>query len=91
MNVSFYISMIIFAAFFAGLLFCVWGLICNHLTCEDRLKVIQSWPGNDYQTFQKMVFEFDQVSYEDHMWARVWLRDPRKLYGPITRAQNHWT
>ena len=71
---------------FIVLAFCVWVLICNEKTYRARLRIIDQCSdaskrciakGEDWHEAHSPV---ERVTYEQHMWALVLLRDPQKLY-----------
>lgn len=70
-------------------LLAVWGLYCNHRTLADRLHMInQLVPGDP--TFTDGLDRICGVSYDQHLRARLLLRDPQKLYrSHKTHAKNN--
>lgn len=67
----------------------VWALYCNHRTLADRLHMInQLVPGDT--TFTDGLDRIRGVSYDQHLRARLLLRDPQKLYrSHKTHAKNN--
>ena len=63
-----------------GLAFCFWGLYCTQKTGNDRSDLIALAKTHPRMTFQGALEKYDTVSFAQHMWARILLRDWRKLY-----------
>lgn len=67
---------ILFAVILAG---CGWALICNHRTFQDRQQMLRSIEiGRD--DFWQLINRLRSVSYDQHLWYRLTLRDPHTLY-----------
>jgi len=69
---------ILLVALLIFLMFCLWVLYCDERTGQQRELMIT-------HMYSKLGVKqdragFDDVSYEEHMWALVWFQDPRKLY-----------
>lgn len=66
-----YLSLIIFVG-------CIWGLIVNHRTCDERIALIK-WVCRhpDRETHLR---EYERVGYMGHFWALFFFRDPKRLY-----------
>jgi hypothetical protein len=45
--------------------------------------LIRTAPDKDYSKYSD---EFNNVSYDKHMWYLIFFRDPKKLYGPLTQS-----
>lgn len=64
---------------FAGVLFCVWGFVCNERCYRQRQRLIDyAFSQPDYRP---LIADYEAVSYDQHEWALVKLRNPWKLYG----------
>lgn len=58
-----------------------WVLLCNERTHRDRLRIIDvvfEWPRPD--EWEALRQDYSSVTYDNHMWARVFLRNPFHLY-----------
>ena len=58
----------------------VWGLICNDRTLVDRRKRLKEMRDLDIDQYWYKLDQFDQVSYDQHLWYRITLRNPDRLY-----------
>jgi len=56
-----------------------WTLICNRRTYNQRMRIIQ-WVYSDDQHWCERSRAYDEVSYEQHLFALVMFCDPKKLY-----------
>lgn len=75
---------------FLGVVFIIagWVLICNNRTYKDRERLIQKCDDEAKRIisdgapreWSRAWSRFHRVSYEEHLWARVFFRDPSKLY-----------
>lgn len=66
-----------------AVLFCGWGFWCNERTGRERQQIIDWIFRPEHSAngrWLQLNTEYERVTYEQHMWARVWFRDPRKLY-----------
>lgn len=54
-----------------------WFDHCNDKTLRQRSSIIKNIPSDDF--FEKMD-RFRQVTYNQHLWALFFFRDPYKLY-----------
>lgn len=63
----------------------VWVMICNAAAYRDINTFLTAIR---YRPFSgpAILTAFQKVAYEKHMWARVFFRDPWRLYDPIVRA-----
>lgn len=71
-----------FAIFVLAVIFFVggiWLMICNHRTWKQRMQIID-WIFDSSSNWRRRNAEYDQVSYDQHMWALFTFRNPRKLY-----------
>ncbi len=58
----------------------VWLLVCNERTYRQRNRIIK-WVYRDSGGWRERVRWFHAVGYNEHLWALVSCRDPKKLYG----------
>ena len=63
-----------------GLAFCLWGLFCNSQTYNDRVKLINFVFHDPMNPYLALLPTFHKVTYENHMWQRVFFHDWRALY-----------
>ena len=62
----------------SGFIFSIWVLICNERTGNERMKIIgRVFRNSDWRD---RVCSLDAVSYERHLWDRVFFRDPLARY-----------
>lgn len=57
----------------------VWFLICNQRTYSQRIKII-NWVYDSSGNWQQRSREYNQVSYDQHLWTLFTFRNPQKLY-----------
>lgn len=57
----------------------IWALICNETTYKDREKMLNECVVDD-PNFWANIKRFNRVSYDRHFYARLFLRNPFKLY-----------
>lgn len=62
--------------------FSVWVIICTRKTYEDRVKVLECLR-HRVMTWGHLMAELERVTFNQHMWAVVFFRDPWNLYDPI--------
>lgn len=62
--------------------FFVWVIICTRKTYEDRVKVLECLR-HRAMTWGHLMAELERVTFNRHMWAIVFFRDPWQLYDPI--------
>lgn len=73
----------------AVILFCMYAIFCTIRTGKqrraimDRIFYIDGW--------RHIVDEYDQVSFDQHMWCLIRFGNPRKLYGPLVRKCMGWS
>jgi hypothetical protein len=66
-----------------GILFCIWGAWCNHQTYRDLTWAIGViFAQEDWHRYKVLL---DRNSYDQHMWDRIFLRDPWPRYDPELR------
>lgn len=63
---------------------CIWGLICNSRTYNQRMKLLHARKFDD-PSYWNYAWEFDEVTYDDHFYCLMKFGNPRKLYGPLTQ------
>lgn len=63
--------------------FGLWGFRCSLKTIEDRAKIIRAIYGSEH--LGSLGYEFDLISFERHVRARIFFQDPFALYS--TRIQ----
>ena len=69
----------ILVIWFAGIGFSMWALICNEWTYRDRIWLInQACEGRNWERRRTALL---RVSYDQHLYSRILLRNPWKLYG----------
>lgn len=68
--------MICWASFFV-LVSLFWVLLCNEKTYSDRLLMSVLFHESDWPEYRHMA---RAVPYRDHLWSRVFFRDPNRLY-----------
>lgn len=60
------------------LAFSLWGMWCNDRTGKDRQRLIDRvYAEGDYRTRRVVL---DDVTYDSHMWRRLFLLDPWEMY-----------
>jgi hypothetical protein len=69
-----------------GLATCFWGLHCNNKTLKQRLWLINNRPHHTAPEYDVFYREFDAVTYDEHLSALFWFKDPINLYGPLTQG-----
>lgn len=74
------IAIVLAAGCGLGLIGCVWALICNERTYRHRMKLIDWVYAPTDKTWMTHKKAFDAVSYDDHLWALFFFRDPKALY-----------
>lgn len=57
----------------------VWLLICNYRTYRQRMRIID-WIYSDDQHWRERNRAYDEVSYDQHLFALMMFYNPRKLY-----------
>jgi hypothetical protein len=57
----------------------LWTLICNQRTYRQRLRIID-WVYDGSGNWQARSRAYDEVTYDQHLWALVTFSDPKKLY-----------
>ena len=69
----------------------MWALRCNFRTHAQRIALLdgslrhcQHYCG--INMFDSYIKEFDAVTYGEHMRFLMLFRDPKPLYGPLTRS-----
>lgn len=66
------------------LLGCAWRFIAVNMTDKKRLQLIDRCKiSGDYNLALE---EFDDVSFDEHVNAKFFFRNPRKLYGPLMQG-----
>jgi len=74
----FAITMLTTASIFLCALF--WWGYCSKKTSKHRMQLLDwIFCHKNYEELQEY---FDMVSYDDHMRALIWFKDPFKLYDP---------
>ena len=58
---------------------CVWALICNIRTRNQRIRIID-WVYENSETWQNRHRLFNEVTYDQHWWALITFRNPMNLY-----------
>jgi len=58
---------------------CFWVLICNYRTYRQRMRLIE-WAYGNSGNWRERSRAYDEVSYDQHLWALVTFCDPKKLY-----------
>ena len=74
-----------------GVLALIWRLICNQKTYNKRKQLLDNRPGalpGGVRRREADLFwlEFEEVTYNEHLSALFWCRNPKALYGPIAQA-----
>lgn len=65
----------------AGILFCMWGFVCNERCYRQRRRLIDyAFSQPDYRP---LIADYEAVSYDRHEWALIKLKSPWKLYGGL--------
>ena len=64
-----------------NIFFCVWVMITNQWTANDRQKFLSAVQQRPFSG-PSLLSEYQKVKYNRHLLARVFGRDPWKLYDP---------
>lgn len=57
----------------------IWAMVCNNRTYRDRVRLIEEIAQGDF-SWRELYKSFDNVSYDQHLWYRITLRNPKRLY-----------
>ena len=74
----FWLMAIVGVGAFIGVLWCLWMLRCNEVTYRDRMAIIAKVCDDPSLSFS----DVNAVTYDQHMYAVAFLRNPVKLYTP---------
>lgn len=69
---------ILLVASVSGIIFTFWVLYCNRITYRDRVAIIEA--SHRQSDWRELSTDSDQVTYNQHLWALVFLHNPWKLY-----------
>lgn len=73
---------IIFLIALVGLVSAVWDGYCNEKTLNHRIDCLARicFTSIDAESYWRLRALYDKVSYDKHVWALFFFRDPWKLY-----------
>jgi hypothetical protein len=62
------------------MVFLTWATWCNRKTAKQR-KSITNW-AFAHRNYKQLVKYYEDVTYEQHLWALIQFQNPYKLYDP---------